>query len=215
MNAISADELKNEKIRLLMKLRKSGITDTRVLGALEQIPRELFVTPAFIDKAYEDTALPIEQDQTISQPTVVAWMTQELEVSDRQVVLEVGTGSGYQTAVLSRLARRVHTIERHKKLMKIAEDRFLRMGLTNITAHYGDGYAGWSRAAPYERIIVTAAAPDLPETLVSQLAEGGIMIIPIGERDQQLMKIRKQDGIVQQEALMAVRFVPLVEGVPT
>lgn len=207
------DHLQSEKIRLIMTLRRNGIKSTTVLGAIESVPRELFVDRTFIDQAYADQPLPIAQNQTISQPTIVAMMTEALEVTDRHVVLEIGTGSGYQAAILSKLARRIHTIERHKELHQISLKRFEQMGLRNITAHLGDGSKGWSHAAPYDRIITTAAAADLPHTLLEQLADGGIMIIPIGKEgaEQVLYKITKLNGTYTKTALSAVRFVPLVE----
>jgi protein-L-isoaspartate(D-aspartate) O-methyltransferase len=210
--AQTADNLPN-RIRLLMKLRTAGIKDTRVLSAIESIPRELFVPAAFYDKAYEDTALPIDSGQTISQPSIVAWMTWALQVNDRQRVLEIGTGSGYQAAILSRLCRMVYTVERHKDLLRVAESRFKELGLNNIMTQAGDGSKGWKSAAPFDRIIVTAAAHQVPASLLEQLAEGGVMVIPVGsDTEQLLLRIEKTpQGIVQQH-LMSVRFVPLVEG---
>ncbi len=212
-SAIHADNLP-DRLRLLMKLRNSGITDTRVLSAMESIPRDLFVPESFQDKAYEDTALPIDCHQTISQPTVVAWMTWALNVNDRMRVLEIGTGSGYQAAILSRLARMVYTIERHKDLLAVAEARFKELKLSNIMTQAGDGSKGWKGALPFDRIIVTAAAHEVPAMLLKQLAEGGIMVIPVGSNTEQiLLRIEKMpDGSIQQQHLMGVRFVPLVEG---
>jgi protein-L-isoaspartate(D-aspartate) O-methyltransferase len=202
-----------ERIRLLMKLRTNGVTDTRVLSAIESIPREIFVPESFRDKAYEDTALPIDSGQTISQPTVVAWMTWALEVSDRMRVLEIGTGSGYQAAILARLCRMVYTVERHRDLLKVAQERFKKLKLSNIMTQLGDGAKGWKSGAPFDRIIVTAAAHEVPAALLEQLAEGGIMVLPVGsDTEQLLLRIEKTPhGIVQQH-LMSVRFVPLVEG---
>lgn len=204
-----------DKIRLVMRLRKQGITDTRTLGAIEQTPREQFVDEAFLDRAYEDNALPIAMEQTISQPSIVAMMTQALEVQPNHSVLEIGTGSGYQAAILAKLARRVHTIERHKPLADIAKARFEALKLRNITPHVGDGSKGWPHAAPYDRIIVTCAADDVPQTLLHQLAIGGIMIVPVGPHvaDQQLLKLtRVGEDEVRKEKLTPVRFVPLVAG---
>jgi protein-L-isoaspartate(D-aspartate) O-methyltransferase len=211
-SAVTADTLP-ERIRLLMKLRTSGVKDTRVLSAMESVPREKFVPDAFRDKAYEDTALPIDSGQTISQPTVVAWMSWALSVGDRMRVLEIGTGSGYQAAILSRLCRMVYTVERHKDLLRVAEARFKEMNITNIMTQAGDGSKGWKSAAPFDRIMVTAAAHSVPAALIDQLAEGGVMVIPVGSNtDQILLRIEKTpQGIVQQH-LMDVRFVPLVEG---
>ncbi len=209
------DNLHAEKIRLIMKLRRSGITDTRVLGAIEQVPREQFVEEAFLDRAYEDNALPIAMEQTISMPSIVAMMTQALEVEPTHTVLEIGTGSGYQAAILSKLARRVHTIERHKPLAEIARTRFEALRLRNITPHVGDGGKGWSHAAPYERIIVTCAAEEVPQLLMQQLAIGGIMIVPVGPHvaAQELLKLtRVAEDEVRKEVLVPVRFVPLVHG---
>lgn len=209
---MSHDEAR--KIRLIMGLRRGGITDSRVLGALERVPRELFVDPAFIDQAWEDRALPIAQGQTISQPFIVAFMTQALELTDRTKVLEIGTGSGYQAAVLSKVARRVYTIERHKELMATAEERFARMKLHNIHTRVGDGWKGWPEQAPFQAIIVTAAAPEVPPALLEQLGEGGRLVIPIGRSSdvQKLVRYRRTaDGIVE-EPLLDVRFVPLVPG---
>jgi protein-L-isoaspartate(D-aspartate) O-methyltransferase len=204
------------KIRLIMALRRSGVTDTAVLAAMERIPREDFVPEAFHDQAYEDKALPIGQGQTISQPQIVALMTQALDVTSRHKVLEIGTGSGYQTAVLSRLARRVYTVERHKPLLQEAEARFAALRIHNITAIAGDGMKGWPAQAPFDRIIVTAAAAELPEVLLEQLSVGGIMVLPLGpERgDQELIKIRRGEGGFETEKLCDVRFVPLLPGLP-
>lgn len=213
MNHAAIRDSLPDRIRLLMKLRTNGVTDTRVLSAIESIPRDLFVPEAFRDKAYEDTALPIDSGQTISQPTVVAWMTCALHTNDRTRVLEVGTGSGYQAAILSRLCRMVYTIERHKDLLAVADSRFKALGLSNVMTQLGDGSKGWKTAAPFDRIIVTAAAHVVPATLIDQLAEGGIMVVPVGsDTEQLLLRIEKTpQGIVQQQ-LMGVRFVPLVEG---
>ena len=186
----------------------------RVLGAIERVPREAFVPPAFRDRAYEDEALPIGHGQTLSQPEVVALMTQSLAVNSRHKVLEIGTGSGYQAAVLSRLARRVYTIERHKPLLREAEQRLAALRRHNITTRHGDGSLGWKEQAPFDRIIVTAASPEIPTQLFDQLAVGGIMIVPVGpERgDQALYRItRSADGFAQ-DVLCMVRFVPLISG---
>lgn len=202
------------KIRLLMKLRSAGITDTRVLSAIEKIPREKFIPPMFQDKAYEDVALPIESGQTISQPSVVAWMTMALGVTDRHRVLEVGTGSGYQALILSQLARRVYTIERHKPLLEVAEERFHECGITNITTRHGDGTKGWPEAAPFDRIIVTAAAREIPPALLEQLTVGGVLIAPVGDPNdvQILLRLQKDEEGISSQHLMNVRFVPLIEG---
>jgi protein-L-isoaspartate(D-aspartate) O-methyltransferase len=204
------------KLRLLMELRRTGIGDARVLGAIEKTPRECFVPESFADQAYENVALPIGHGQTVSQPYVVALMTEKLELAERHMVLEVGTGSGYQTAILARLARRVFTIERHRGLLREAEARFRELLLHNIVCRYGDGSRGWPEQAPFERILVTAAAADVPGTLVDELAVGGILILPVGEdyRDQQLLRVRRSEAGLVTEDLGWVRFVPLVEGLP-
>jgi len=204
----------SDRIRLIMKLRRAGITDSRVLSAIENTPRELFVPDTFSNRAYEDTALPIEMEQTISQPTVVAWMTWALQVSDRMRVLEIGTGSGYQAAILSKLCRMVYSIERHAPLAKEAAETFRELGLNNIQTIVGDGSKGWKSAAPFDRIIVTAAAPEVPKALLDQLAEGGVMVIPVGNQHsgQILLRIVKTPHGIETQHLMHVRFVPLVEG---
>ncbi len=203
------------KIRLIMELRQQGIADTKVLSALERIPRELFVQESFRDQAYENIALPISHGQTISQPYVVAYMTEALRVGPRMKVLEVGTGSGYQAAVLAPLCRRLYTIERHRLLLKEAEGRFAELRLTNITTRVGDGYKGWPEQAPFDRIIVTAAAPELPPVLIDQLAPGGILVIPVGRssNEQNIVRVTKRDDDeIERESLLPVRFVPLVAG---
>lgn len=202
-----------DAIRLIMRLRGVGVTETRVLSAIESVPRERFVPDAFADKAYDDVPLPIEMGQTISSPSVVAWMTWALDAGERMRVLEVGTGSGYQAAILAKLCRRVYTIERHKPLLDGAERRFREMAITNITARLGDGTRGWPETAPFDRIIVTAAAPEVPATLIDQLAEGGILVAPVGGEsgEQMLIRLRKTPEGIQTQHLMQVRFVPLVE----
>lgn len=197
-----------------MELRKQGVTRPDVLGAIERVPREVFVPETFRDQAYENIAIPIGNGQTISQPAVVAFMTQELEVGPRMKILEIGTGSGYQSAVLSKLCRRLYSIERHKDLLDFAEDKFRGLRINNITAKQGDGTKGWIEQAPFERIIVTAAANrEVPKTLLDQLAPGGILITPMGEneRDQHLYKVRFHGvGQIETEKLWPVRFVPLI-----
>lgn len=203
-----------DRIGLIMQLRKRGIADTRVLRAVELVPRDMFVEPAFVDQAYEDTALPIECGQTISQPYVVAYMTEKLAPQATDTVLEIGTGSGYQAAVLSHLCRWVYTVERYRELQKLADKRFKALGITNVTTIIGDGWLGWPPKAPYERIIVTAAAETAPQALIDQLALGGRMIIPLGPtRDTQfLTEVRKGEEGFETQELLPVRFVPLVKG---
>jgi protein-L-isoaspartate(D-aspartate) O-methyltransferase len=203
-----------DQIGLIMQLRRRGIRDTNVLRAIERVPRDLFVDPAFADHAYQDIALPIDCGQTISQPYVVAFMTEKLELDESHKVLEIGTGSGYQAAVLSHLCRRVYTIERYRELQKGADRRFAHLGITNVTTIIGDGWLGWPPQAPFDRIVVTAAAPEAPAALIEQLKEGGRMIIPLGPtRDEQsLMQIDKTEADITERALLPVRFVPLVLG---
>jgi protein-L-isoaspartate(D-aspartate) O-methyltransferase len=217
MAEIAADPgLIQRKLRLLMELRRAGIGDAQVLGAIEKTPRERFVPPAFTDQAYENVALPIDHGQTISQPYVVALMTEKLELGQRHKVLEIGTGSGYQTAILARLARRVFTIERHRELLQEAEAVLAELRLHNIVFRHGDGSKGWPEQIPFDRIVVTAAAPEVPTVLVDGLAEDGVLVAPVGgdRRDQQLLRIRRSgDGFVTED-LGLVRFVPLVAGLP-
>ncbi len=203
------------KIKLIMELRRRGITDQRVLGAMERVPRELFVPHLFSDQAFDDTALPIDCGQTISQPFVVAYMTQMLAVGDRMKVLEIGTGSGYQTAILAALSRRTYTIERYRPLMIDAERRFKELKISNITTRVGDGLKGWPEQAPFDRIIITAAAEEWPVEICNQLKIGGLMIMPIGKTstDQKLVRIERTEEDFDVTDLIPVRFVPLVEGV--
>jgi protein-L-isoaspartate(D-aspartate) O-methyltransferase len=206
------------RLRLLMSLRRSGVTDAAVLGAIERIPRELFVPDTFQDRAWEDTALPIGHGQTISQPLVVAMMTAALELHNRPTVLEIGTGSGYQTAVLALLCRRVYSIETIKPLQDRAAKLLESMRIHNVTLHHGDGSLGWPKVAPFDRIIVTAASGgDAPKPLVDQLGEGGIMICPVRRAtdDQMMIRIRREKDHITSEDLWPVRFVPLVTGSPT
>jgi len=202
--------------KLILELRGGGVTDPRILNAIERVPRELFVPPLFRDRAYENVALPIGHGQTISQPLVVARMTEALEVTERHIVLEIGTGSGYQAAVLARLARRVFTVERHRAMLTTAEERFRQLRLHNITARFGDGTKGWPEQPSFDRVIVTAAAAMLPDALLQSLAEDGVLVAPVGEnkRDQSLLRIRRRNGDFSVEELGAVRFVPLVAGLP-
>ena len=202
------------KMQFLFSLRKAGVLDKQVLDAMERVDRKKFVNGVFSEKAYEDTPLPIACGQTISQPTVVGLMTQALQVTSRDKVLEVGTGSGYQAAILSLLARRVYTIERHSLLVNNANKVFQKLNISNITTILSDGGHGLEQQAPFDRIIVTAASDDPPAPLLSQLKIGGIMIIPVGQSDnmQKLIKINKTDGGYEYQDLQSVRFVPLVAG---
>ncbi len=211
----------NKRIRLIMELRNKGITDTNVLSAIERVPRDEFVPIQAQDQAWEDMALPIGLGQTISQPYVVALMTQSLQIIDRDKVLEIGTGCGYQASVLSHLARRVYTIERHKNLLRHAEMRFNNLNLRNITAIAADGMKGWPTMhgidqAPFDKIIVTAAARiKPPQDLLDQLKIGGLMIIPVGAPGEQRLKLYKKesDDAYAVKDIAPVRFVPLLPDV--
>ena len=202
--------------RLIMELRQAGITDTRLLRVMELVPRHLFVEEGLFQEAWEDRALPIKCGQTISQPLVVAAMSQSLELSEMHKVLEIGTGSGYQAAILSRLCRRVYSLERHRDLYLTAEKRLLSMGVKNVTLRIGDGWKGWPEQVPFDRIIVTAAAHDLPQVLFDQLAPGGHMVVPIGPEFgvQDLRKYTKDpvSGMMKMVSLFPVRFVPMLHG---
>jgi protein-L-isoaspartate(D-aspartate) O-methyltransferase len=202
----------SRKIRLIMELRRSGVTDARICGVVERMPRDLFVPEAFRDQAYEDTALPIGCHQTLSAPVVVGRMTQALGLGERMKVLEVGTGSGYHAAVLSKLCRRVYTIERYRELLDEATRRFAELGITNITWKVGDGTLGWPEQAPFERIVVTAAATDVPPVLAAQLAIGGVMVVPIddGVGDPRLLRVGRDQAGLDTEDLGPIRFVPLI-----
>ncbi|WP_227270281.1 protein-L-isoaspartate(D-aspartate) O-methyltransferase [Roseobacter weihaiensis] len=202
------------KMQFLYALRSKGVTDKRVLSAMETIDRGPFIRGIFAGRAYEDMPLPIACGQTISQPSVVGLMTQALALTPRDKVLEVGTGSGYQAAILSRLARRVYTVDRHSRLVREARALFDEMNLTNITAITADGSYGLPDQAPFDRILVTAAAEDPPSTLMDQLKTGGIMVIPVGQSDavQHLIVVRKTENGLEYDELRQVRFVPLLEG---
>ena len=202
------------KMQFLFALRSKGVMDKRVLEAMERVDRGDFLKGIFAGRAYEDMPLPIACGQTISQPSVVGLMTQALDVQPRDKVLEVGTGSGYQAAILSQLARRVYTVERHKRLVREARAVFDQMGLVNVTAFTADGSYGLPDQAPFDRIIVTAAAEDAPGPLLAQLRVGGIMVVPVGQSDavQSLIKVTRGENGFDYEELLPVRFVPLLEG---
>lgn len=206
------------KMQFLFQLRSKGVTDSRVLKAMEVTDRGAFVKGHFADRAYDDMPLPIASGQTISQPSVVGLMTQALGVQPRDTVLEIGTGSGYQAAILGQLARRVYTIDRHRILTREAEARFAALRLSNITVLTGDGSFGLPDQGPFDRILVTAAAEDPPGPLLQQLKPGGVMVVPVGQSDtvQSLIKVtRRADGAgFDYEELMPVRFVPLMDGLP-
>ncbi|MFK7877735.1 MAG: protein-L-isoaspartate(D-aspartate) O-methyltransferase [Paracoccaceae bacterium] len=207
-------DLAERQMQFVYALRSRGVTDMRVLSAMEQVDRGPFVTGLFAERAYEDTPLPIACGQTISQPSVVGLMTQALELNPRDKVLEVGTGSGYQAAILSKLARRVYTVDRFDRLVRAARALFKDMDLSNITPMVGDGSHGLPDQAPFDRIIVTAAAEDPPSPLLAQLKIGGIMVLPVGQSDalQSLIRVRKTQYGLEYDELRSVRFVPLIEG---
>lgn len=202
------------KMQFLFALRSKGVTDPRVLNAMEEIDRGPFVRGIFAERAYEDMPLPIACGQTISQPSVVGIMTQALQISPRDKVLEVGTGSGYQAAILSKLARRVYTVDRHARLVREARQIFEGLDLANITTLIGDGSHGLPDQAPFDRILVTAAAEDPPGPLLAQLKIGGIMVVPVGQSDavQTLIRVHRTETGFDYDELRSVRFVPLLEG---
>ena len=208
------DPAAETKMQFLFALRSKGVTDKNVLNAMELIDRGPFIRGLFAERAYEDMPLPIACGQTISQPSVVGIMTQALQVSQRDKVLEVGTGSGYQAAILSRLARRVYTVDRHARLVREARAIFDDLDLTNITAMTADGSFGLPDLAPFDRILVTAAAEDPPGPLLAQLKIGGIMIVPVGQSDavQTLIRVRRNEAGFEYDEIRPVRFVPLLEG---
>jgi len=204
----------DDRMEFLLTLRRRGIADQAVLRAMDEVPRERFVEPTFADSAYADQALPIACGQTISQPYVVAYMTEQLEMESHHRVLEVGTGSGYQAAVLSHLAREVVSVERYRTLAEAARERLKALGYENVDIVVGDGFAGVPDRAPYDRIIVTAAAETIPEALLDQLADGGIMILPLSSHDgsQHIIKLTKSVTGIRRENLIPVRFVPMLPG---
>lgn len=210
------DPYAEQRMEFLLTMRRRGIQDLRVLRALEQVPRERFVEPEQVEFAYDDSALPIECGQTISQPYVVAAMSEALSVEPNHKVLEIGTGSGYQAAVLSHLAGEVVSVERYRTLAEVAQRRLSELGLDNVTVIVGDGSLGAPQHAPFDRIIVTAAAADVPQTLLDQLKDGGVMVVPVGPAGgvQSLLRVQKKPGGegIERKELMMVRFVPLVPG---
>ena len=203
-----------KKIRLILELRESGISNAKILSAIEKIPREKFIPENFRNQAYDNIALPIGDNQTISQPFVVAKMTQLLELESKHKVLEVGTGSGYQSAVLSKLVRRVYTIERIKSLQVEAENKFKKLKITNIVSKHGDGNLGWKEQIPFDRIIFTAATKKIPEILFNHISDNGIIVAPVIEGSKQILKkFSKIDKKISSEILTKVLFVPNLSGV--
>ena len=191
------------------QIRRRGVRDKRVLEVMRKVPRHLFVNPDSMGEAYEDNAMPIQYDQTISQPYIVALMTELLELKTASKVLEIGTGCGYQTAVLAEMVEQVYTVEIVPELAASASKRFEEFGYRNIHKRYGNGYYGWEKYAPYDRIIVTAAPKKLPNRLIKQLAEGGLMILPIGDYHQDLVRIVRTEQGIECKTVSGVRFVPM------
>jgi protein-L-isoaspartate(D-aspartate) O-methyltransferase len=214
-NAPGGPDEPTQVARLILALRSQGVTDPAVLGAIEKTPRDLFTPDLFKDRSWEDQALPIACGQTISQPFIVGLMTQALTLEPRARVLEIGTGSGYQTAVLARISRLVYTVERYRTLLKDAEARFSELELLNVITKFGDGFKGWPEQAPFDRILVTAAAPIEPKTLLNQLKPNGVLVAPVGKGPVQKLCRYAGDGAggFAMEVLCEVRFVPLLEGV--
>ena len=207
-------KLNEKKLNYILQIRKQGVTDFKVLSAMESTPREYFLEGVFKERSYEDIPLPIICGQTISQPSVVGKMTQALELSKREKVLEIGTGSGYQTSILSDLARRVYSIERHQLLATKAKKTLEMLGKKNITIIFADGAKGLVEQAPFDKIILTAATEDVPKLLLNQLKPGGIMVLPVGQSDiiQNIIKVVKTEHEVTYHDLAKVRFLPLIEG---
>jgi protein-L-isoaspartate(D-aspartate) O-methyltransferase len=200
---------------LVLALRQAGVTDARVLDAMEKTPRDLFMAQGFEARAWEDAALPIACGQTISQPFVVGAMSAALELTGKEKVLEIGTGSGYQSAILAKLCRRVFTLERYRTLLRVAQSRLESLRITNVVSKCADGAAGWPEQGPFDAIIMTCAAPVRPDALLAQLAPGGRLVAPVGAGGvQELLRYRlREDGVFEEEALMHVRFVPLLPGI--
>ena len=206
-------DFQTEKAQLIMTLRGMGILDAATLGAIEQVPRELFIPKALRHHSYENASLPIAYDQTISQPYVIARMTEALKLRGRELVLEIGCGSGYQAAILAHLCRRVYTIERLKPLLVDAENRLRDLRISNISFRLGDGSKGWPEAAPFDRIILTCGCDNIPDILLQQLKIGGIMVAPEGQvKSQQLVVVTRHESRFERVSLMPVTFVPLIGG---
>ena len=202
-----------QKAKLLMHLRSQAIMRPEILSAIETLPREAFVPENLQAHAYENASLPIGYNQTISQPYIVALMTQSLELKKTHRVLEIGTGSGYQAAILARLSRRVYTIERSRPLLVSAENRLKNLHISNVTYRHGDGSKGWPEAAPFDRIIITCQVSEIPETLLDQLKEEGVLIAPVGPSGkEQLVRVKREEKALQSDTLMPVRFVPMLTG---
>ncbi len=215
MSGGETDDAETRRARLILGLRSGGVSDPAVLSAVEKTPRDLFVPELFQERSWEDSALPIACGQTISQPLIVGLMTQALSVDSRSRVLEIGTGSGYQTAVLARIARLVYSLERYRTLLQEAEQRIKTLGILNVITRFSDGFDGWPEQAPFDRILVTAAAPETPRALLAQLKPNGILVAPVGRGPVQVLKRYVGDGSgeFRVEDMGDVRFVPLLPGV--
>ena len=206
--------MNESKALLMLKLRQFGVSNSEILKSIETIDRSSFVSKSFLGRSFEDIPLPIECGQTISQPSLVAFMTQQLEIPYRGKVLEIGTGSGYQTAILARLSSRVYSVERYKKLVDIAKVRLANLNISNVIILLKDGFFGYSPQAPFDRIIITAAVEEIPRLVITQLKVGGVMIVPVGlsNQKQSLLKVVKNEKGLDINELMSVRFVPMTEG---
>ena len=215
MSGGGSDEAETRRARLILGLRSGGVSDPAVLSAVEKTPRDLFVPELFQERSWEDSALPLACGQTICQPLIVGLMTQALSVDSRSRVLEIGTGSGYQTAVLARIARLVYSLERYRTLLQEAEQRIKTLGILNVITRFSDGFDGWPEQAPFDRILVTAAAPETPRALLAQLKPNGILVAPVGRGPVQTLKRYVGDGSgeFRVEDMGDVRFVPLLPGV--
>lgn len=207
------EDMRQRRLRMVREqIEARGVKDPRVLDAMRTVPRHLFVPQGSARRAYEDTPLPIGKGQTISQPFIVAYMCEALQLRGQEKVLEIGTGSGYHAAVLSLLAAKVYTIELLEDLAKEAAERLRRLGYLNVEVRCGDGYKGWPQEAPFDAIVVTAAPPDIPQELVKQLKVGGRMVVPVGEGVQELLRVTRTQEGTEVERLLPVRFVPMVPG---
>ena len=206
--------MNESKALLILKLRQLGVSNPKILNCIEEIDRSRFVSKVFLDRCLEDIPLPIECGQTISQPSLVAFMTHQLEIPQRSKVLEIGTGSGYKTAILGKLASRVYSIERYKKLIDLAQTRLNYLNISNVIILLQDGFFGYAPQAPFDRIIFTAAVEEIPSLVLSQLKVGGIMVIPVGlpNQKQSLLKVTKTEKGLDIKELMSVRFVQMEEG---
>ena len=208
-------QINEQKARLFLKVRKSGSSDPRILNAMEQISREKFISNTFIKRSFEDIPLPIACNQTVSQPSLVALMLDQLQIPKRCKVLEIGTGSGFQSAILSKLASRVYSLERHNALVISAKERLSRLGVSNVTIVLGDGFLGYKNQAPFDRIIVSAAVEEIPKILIEQLKIDGVMVLPVGlpNEEQILLKVTKNPKSLDIKEVLSVRFVQMLEGI--